>query len=75
MKYVCYIVKADGIELDPTKVKSVSRSLALTNLAEHRTFMGVINTTSAHWKHVREVALPFQPLRKKNNVFEWMQKQ
>ena len=43
VKYVGYIVKADGIELDPTKVKAISNFPAPTKLTELCSFMGVVN--------------------------------
>ena len=70
VKYVGYIVKADGIELDPTKVKAISNFPAPTDLTELRSFMGLVNQMSGHSKEVSEAALPLQPLMKKKNTFQ-----
>ena len=60
--YVGHIVKADGIELDPTKVKAISKFSAPTNLTELRSFMGLVNHMSGHSNEVSEAAQPLQPL-------------
>ena len=73
VKYVGYIVEADGIELDPTKVKTISKFPAPTNLTEPRLFMGLVNQMSGHSKEVSEAALPLQPLMKKKNTFQSME--
>ena len=69
VKYVGYIVKADGVELDPTKVKAISKFPAPTNLTELRSFMGLVNQMSGHSKEVNQAAQPLQPLMKKKNTF------
>lgn len=50
LKYVYYIVKAGGIELDPTKVKAISMFHAPTNLSELQSVMGLVNQMSGHSK-------------------------
>ena len=61
-------MKADGIELDPTKVKAISNFPAPTNLTELRSFMGLVNQMSGHSKEVSEATLPLQPLMKKKRI-------
>ena len=39
VRYVRYIVKADGVELDPTKVKEISNFPAPTHLTELRSIV------------------------------------
>ena len=73
VKYVGYIVKADGVELDPTKFKAISKFPAPTNLTELRSFMGLVNQMSGHSKEVNQAAQPLQPLMKKKNTFQWME--
>lgn len=66
-------MKADRIELDPTKVKAISNFPATTNLTELRSFIGLLNQMSGHSEEVSEAALPLQPLMKKKNTFQWME--
>ena len=72
VKYVGYIVKADGIELDPMKVKAISKVPAPKNLTELWSFMGLVNQMRGHSNEASEAALPLQPLMKKKNMFQWM---
>ena len=72
VKYVGYIVKADGVELDPTKVKAISKFPAPTHLTELRSFMGLVNQMSGYSKEVNQAAQPLQPLMKKKNTFQWL---
>ena len=70
VKYVGFIVKADGVELDPTTVEAISNFAAPTNLTELRSFMGLVNQMSGHSKEVSQASLPLQPLMKKKNTFQ-----
>ena len=64
VKYVGYIVKADGVELDTTKVKTISDFPAPPNLTELRSFVGIVNQMSGHSKEISQAAQPLQPLIK-----------
>ena len=72
VKYVGYIVKADGIELDPAKVKAMLKFSAPTNLTQLRSFMGLLKQMSGHSKDVGEATLPLQTQMKKKNTFQRM---
>ena len=61
VKYVGYTVEADGVELDPTKVKAISNFPAPTNLTDLRSFMGLVNKMPGQWKEVSQAAQPLQP--------------
>ena len=68
-KYVGYIVNADRVKIDPTKLKAISNFPAPTNLTELRSFMGLVNQMSGHSKELSQAAQPLQPLIKKKNTF------
>ena len=53
VKYVGFVVKSDGVELDPTKVRAIAKFPTPTNLTELRWFMGLVNQMSGHSKEVR----------------------
>ena len=72
VKYVGFVVKSDGVELDPTKVRAIAKFPTPTNLTELRSFMGLVNQMSGHSKEVSGAAVPLQPLMKKKNEFQWL---
>ena len=68
VKYVGFIVNANGVKTDPNKVKAIRKFSQPTNLRELRSFMGLVNQLAGYSKKLIESALPLRhcPNLKKN---------
>lgn len=66
-----YILNADGVKIDPNKIKAITEFPEPTNLTELRSFMGMVNQIGEFSKDVSKAAEPLRPLLSTRNAFSW----
>jgi hypothetical protein len=72
--YLGHIISAIGIEVDPEKIEVVRVWLALKNVIEVRSLMGLVGNYQRFIKGFSKIASPITSLQKKGVKFEWTSK-
>ena len=71
VQYVGYILGRDGIKADPAKLRAIIEYPKPTNIAELRSFDGMINHIGNFSTELTEARGVLRELRTKRNVFSW----
>ena len=72
LKYVGYIVGADGISADPEKIRAINDFPKPTNISELRSFLGLSNQLGNFTKELSALTQPFRDLLKTKNQYLWL---
>lgn len=71
MKYLGFIICAEGRKPDPDKVTAIVKLPPPTNVAELRSLLGMITFYSAFVSNLREIRGPLDKLLQKDTKIEW----
>ena len=69
--FLRHVISGEGIAVDPTKVVSVTKSVAPTSVGEIRSFLGL---AGYYWRFIENfsrIAKPMTELLKKDTKFKW----
>jgi len=71
VKYLCLIIGAEGIKMDPSKVEMVKSWPPPENVCDVRSFLGFANFYRRFIKNYSKVAEPLTRLTRKGQLFCW----
>lgn len=71
VKYLGYVIDADGIKPDPSRIQPIKKMRAPQNAKELRSFLGLINYYGKFVQNLHRVKAPFESLLKKDVKFVW----
>jgi len=71
--FLGFILSADGIEPNPTKVQAIAKWPSPTSVLELQSFLGVVNYYRRFVKHLAVLASPLFDLLKKGASFTWLE--
>ncbi|KAG7301015.1 hypothetical protein JYU34_015388 [Plutella xylostella] len=71
VKYLGYIISKDGIKTDPEKVKTMVEMAPPENVAELRSFLGLVNFYGKFIKNMSQILAPLYELLKKDVSWVW----
>ena len=74
IKFLGYLISADGIEIPPNYVKAVKDIPIPKDQKRIRQFMGMVNFTIKHLPGINELAEPLNNLLRKNVPYVWTEK-
>ena len=75
VKVLGHVVSAEGISADPQKIEAIRSLPTPKNVAEVRSFLGMVNHFSKFAKHFASKTKPLRELLKKKNTWHWGQSQ
>ena len=75
VKVLGNVVLAEGISADPQKTEVICNLSTPKNVAEVRSFLGMVNHVSKFDKHLASKTKPLRELLKKKNTWHWGQPQ
>ena len=75
VKVLGHIVPSEGIAADPEKIKAIRNLATPRNVAEIRSFFGIVNHVSKFADHLASKTKPLRELLKKKNTWVWGQPQ
>ena len=75
VKVLGHVVSAEGISADPQKIEAIRNLPTPKNVAEVRSFLGMVNHVSKFAKHLASKTKPLRELLKKKNKWHWGQPQ
>lgn len=71
VKFLGYIVSADGLKPDPDKTRAVQELKEPTNITEVRSFLGMVNQLGKFIPNLAEKDKPLRDLLSKKNQWHW----
>ncbi|KAL5578482.1 hypothetical protein UlMin_020181 [Ulmus minor] len=74
VQFLGHVISKDGISVDPSKIKAVSKWPAPTNVTEIRSFLGLAGYYRRFVEGFSSLSAPLTALTKKNKKFEWTEK-
>jgi RNase H-like domain found in reverse transcriptase/Integrase zinc binding domain/Reverse transcriptase (RNA-dependent DNA polymerase) len=75
IKYLGYIISAEGLKPDPEKVQAVQSMEAPADVTDVRSFLGLINYYRSFIPYCAEYSAPLSALLTKGTVFRWGEQQ
>ncbi|EYB85899.1 hypothetical protein Y032_0289g1517 [Ancylostoma ceylanicum] len=69
--YLGYIIDKDGRRPDPSKIEAIQRMPAPKDVAQLRSFLGLLSYYGKFVKEMHVLRAPLDALLKKNTKFEW----
>ena len=75
VSFIGHLLTAQGLLPDPSKVQAIADYPAPTNLAELRTFLGMVQYLAKFCQHLSTVSQPLRQLEKKEVEWCWQQPQ
>ncbi|KMQ89576.1 enzymatic polyprotein endonuclease reverse [Lasius niger] len=73
--YLGHIIGADGVKPDPNKIKSITEFPRPKNVKNIKQFLGLAGYYRRFIPQFSKTAKPLTDLLKKNNTFDWQQRQ
>ena len=71
IRFLGHLISADGLKMDPDKVKAILEWPELKNEADVLSFLGLVNFYHKYLEHLADVAIPISDLLKDENPFVW----
>lgn len=71
IKFCGYVLSAEGISDDPNKVQAITDFVPPANIADLRSFMGLLNQLSVFFPDISSAAQPPRPLMSPQRMFTW----
>ena len=71
IRFLGHLITAEGLKMDPDKVKAILEWPELTNEADVLSFLGLVNFYHKYLEHLADVATPISDLLKDENPFVW----
>ena len=71
VEYLGHVISADGIRMDPKKIEAISKWQILHNVADVRSFLGLINYYRRFIPNLAKIASPLHFLLRKDSPFVW----
>ncbi|PIO68609.1 reverse transcriptase, partial [Teladorsagia circumcincta] len=71
IKYLGFVINAQGRRPDPDKVKAIQKMPAPNDVSQLRTFLGLINFYGNFVKDLHNLRAPLDALTKKDAVYTW----
>ena len=75
VSFIGHLLTAEGLRPDPSKVEAIVHYPAPTNLAELRTFLGMVQYLAKFCQHLSTISQPLRQLEKKEVEWCWEQPQ
>ena len=75
VKVIGYTVSSEGKAADPEKIEAIRNLATLRNVAEVRSFLGMVNHASKFADYLASKTKPLRELLKKKNTWVWGQPQ
>lgn len=75
IKFLGHIISAEGVAADPDKVESIVSARAPKNVAELRSFLGLVQFVGRYVPDLATVDAPLRQLCKKSVEFRWGEEQ
>ena len=75
VKALGQVISAEGVSPDPDKVKAIINIPAPKNVAEVRSFMGMVNQFNKFTSHLATKSKPLRDLLRKDSVWLWGESQ
>ena len=69
--FLVHVISGEGIAVDPSKVKSVTKWLAPTSVGEIHSFLGLAGYYRRFIENFSKMAKPMRELLKKDTKFRW----
>lgn len=74
IKFLGFIIDADGSRPDPDKISAIQNMQAPTNISQLRSLLGAINYHNKYIKNLRKIRAPLDELTKQAVVWNWSTK-
>jgi hypothetical protein len=74
IQYLGHVISAEGIVVDPEKIKSIMEWLVPKDVADIRSFMGITRYYHRFIEGFSKIAYPITSLQKKGTKFNWSEK-
>ena len=71
VKVISHVVSAEGISANPQKIEAIRNLPTPKNVAEVRSFLGMVNHVRKFAKHLVSRTKPLRELLKKKNTWHW----
>jgi hypothetical protein len=71
VSFLGHVISAEGVSVDPSKVKDVLNWMLLMNASEIQSFLGLAGYYHRLIKDLSKIAKPMMKLLEKNKAFEW----
>ncbi|GJP49851.1 hypothetical protein CLOM_g9009 [Closterium sp. NIES-68] len=75
LEFLGHVVGADGIKIDPKKIKTIRDWKPPTNLQELQSFLGFVNYVRRFIPNMAGITGPLTDLLRKGTLFEWGERQ
>ena len=73
--FIGHLLTAEGLKTDPSKVQAIVDYPVPTNLAELRTFLGMVQYLAKFCQHLSTASQPLRQLEKKEGEWHWQRPQ
>jgi hypothetical protein len=74
IQYLGHVISAEGLYIDPEKTKSIMEWLVPKDVADIKSFMGIIGYYRQFIEGFSKIAYPITSLQKKGTRFNWSEK-
>jgi hypothetical protein len=74
IQYLGHVISAEGISIDPEKIKAIMKWLAPKDVEDIRSFMGITRNYRRFIEGFFNIAYPITSLQKKGTNFNWSKK-
>ena len=71
MEFLGFIIRVNGIKIDPNKTNAISDWPILKNVKEVQSFLGLANYNRKFIKDYSKIAIPLTQLTAKDTTFKW----
>ena len=71
VRYLDHVFSAEGMSIDPSRVKDLQAIPPPKSLKELQEFLGMVNHVAASIPHYSDLTAPLRELLKKDSFFRW----